>query len=70
MKRVNGPKWRGQTAKAQSLASKPPILTEVFGWMWSPREEEAMSREERRQQAYVEDTLVTAVAPTKFPKLA
>jgi hypothetical protein len=39
MKRVNGPKWRGQTAKAQSLASKPPILTEVFGWMWSAREE-------------------------------
>jgi hypothetical protein len=37
MKRVNGPKWRGQAAKAQSLASKPPILTEVFGWMWSAR---------------------------------
>jgi hypothetical protein len=38
MKRVNGPKWRGQTAKAQSLASKPPILTEAFGWMWSARD--------------------------------
>jgi hypothetical protein len=34
---VDGPKWRGQTAKAQSLASKPPILTEDFGSLWSAR---------------------------------
>jgi hypothetical protein len=34
----SGPKWRSQTAQAQFLASKPPILTEVFGWVWSARE--------------------------------
>jgi hypothetical protein len=33
----SGPKWRGQTAKTQFLASKPPILTELFGPMWLAR---------------------------------
>jgi hypothetical protein len=34
----SGPKWRGQTTKAQFLASKPPTLTEVFGPMWLARD--------------------------------
>jgi hypothetical protein len=53
MKRVNGPKWRGQTAKAQSLASKPPILTEVFGWMWSARELASGNDEVKKLRAEV-----------------
>jgi hypothetical protein len=34
---VNGPKRRGQTAKALSLPQNASILTEVFGPMWLAR---------------------------------